>query len=416
MTGALTHTLEARLAQAVPDADERVRVTRLLESCMRAIADMSRMDESLYERLAAGEGSLLAQQEAGALLLQLAAVTLDGLGELVGVLSREGYLQALPGSTTLPDDLEFDLGGGHAPEPAQLGLDELDIDGALAGLSPAQESSARRTQEVAEAARSIGYGIQSQLDGFYRRFDAAVRGGHLGQAMEDLDDTRNATGDGVFALITAVMKAYLPELSPDVVVPTHRSTLQRALLVRIGVADLCRLVERDNGIFQDAAGARADQEGALARLCHTLENYIASEAFRMMRPADRWELSKALTALNAGGPGLATRQAAEGLAKFLDSLSSINQRDALRRHDLEVLRELEQALDAARDVAGVSFSGAMSLVQQAQALAVRLYGLSRELDLLLIRWRLDPPQLNRPGDLEQVVSQLGALVRAHARS
>lgn len=411
----LDPSLEALLLDAAPDPGEFASVRGLLEGCLRGLGDMARLDEALFERLSGGEGELLELQDPTPVLLHLAGVTLDGVRELLHGLDALGFVPPEDAGPPV-EDLDFDVSAPKAP-PDSLGLDELDIDGALSGLHEAPDPNAGSERQV-QLRRVVGtlrYGMQSQLAAFERRFEAALDGGHFAQAMEDLDDTRNALGEGVFALVTALCEAYLPDVRADAVVTGHKSALERALLVRRGLADLARGVDRENWAVQDAQHAELGAQ-ALERLRLLLAGYIRQEAFRAMRPADRWELLKVGRTLEGAPLNNRTRQACEGLAKYLESLSSINQREVLRRHDVTVLKDVRENLEAARPLLGISPLGAQQLLATALTQLGALYGKNRELDALLIQWRLTPPDLQDPGDVEDVLRELGPVLAAQGLS
>jgi hypothetical protein len=405
----LDPSLEALLMDAAPDPGEFASVRGLLEGCLRALWDMARLDDALFERLSGGEQQVLDLEDPTPVLLHLAAVTLDGVRELLHGLDALGFVPPEDVGAAL-EELDFDVSAPRAPQDS-LGLDELDIDGALSGLHAAPDPVRQRQAGLRKLVGSLRYGMQSQIAGFERRFDAALEGGHMAQAMEDLDDTRNAVGEGVFALVTALCEAYLPDIRAESVVPGHKSALDKALLVRRGLADLTRSVDHENWRIQDQDDVEQGA-AALDRLREQVHGYMRGEAFRAMRPADRWELLKVTRLLEGATLGTRTRQTCEGLAKYLEGLSSINQREVLRRHDVAVLKDVRENLEAARPLLGISPFGAQQLLAAAVTQVGGLYGKSRELDALLIKWRLTPPDLQHPGEVEEVLRELSQVLSA----
>lgn len=414
MNATLDPALEASLLDNVADDGEFARVRDVLGASLAALSDFSLLDESLFERLAGGGGRLLDDSNPAPELLRLQSLTLGGLSRLLSLLEAHGFLGGLdaPENGDASAEMEFDLGGPLQPDP--LGLDEGDIDGALSLLAPGPDSSVVARTKFAGSVATIAYGLKSQLHAFRARFLVAVNGGHFPPAMEDLDDTRNATGDGVFALLSAVCEAFLPGVKPESLVQNHKSELQRALLVRRGLADFSRSVDRDNWFVQDPSLPAPEQARALQRLGQTLAAFMRSDVFGAMRPGDRFEILKVHRALEGQPLTPSVRNACEGLSKYLESLSSINQRESLRRHDAEALKELQGSLEAARPLMGISHHAASSQVQQALQHAGRLYGRSRDLDALLVTWRLTPPDLNTQGDLEEVIGGLTKVMDLHS--
>lgn len=408
----LEKALEQRLAEQVPDERLRRQVYAVVVGARAVIRDLRRLDESLYERLSAGEVGVLESADPSAELARLKDQTFGTLTDLLWAMKSEGLLNSEDARTNIPDELDFDTVDSQPPAPADsVSMDEEDIMGALEGLAPQRpQPTAALMAELRTLLAAVGHSLLTQIQGFEDRFFRSLAAGNHQAAMEDLDDTRNGANEAMYALISGVFQQVMPQVDAEVLVPGYLSTLQRALLVRRALADLTHMVDAQNVVLQDRRTSPPDLEYALGRLRRGLVEFIKADAFTAMRPADRWEFMKFQRGLQ--GPGMVeVRQTAEGLAKYLESLSSINQREALRRHDAEILRDLAQLMEAATPLLDISPQAAVSQVQEALPLASRLYGRNREVDHLLTVWKLTPPDLSLRSELEEVIRRLTDISR-----
>jgi len=280
------------------------------------------------------------------------------------------------------DDLEF--GEGSAP-PARQGddfdLGASDIGTLLDGIGLLEraggQSEAERWAKVVERVRVIEYGLRSQQAEAVQRMEVALAAGKVRQVLGLLDDTQSAASEGVHALVSAVYAEFVPEADPARLVPGYLTSLGRALLVRRGIAELAARVEPLNAELQGPDAAR--HEPALDRVRHSMRLFVSSAVCRSMRAADRWQIVQFEQQLTEE-PLAAARQTCEGLAKYLDSLASINQREVLIAHDLRKLAEMRELLADARQLLDLSPRTAVEMLEKAHLAALALRGRSPILD------------------------------------
>jgi hypothetical protein len=408
-----TSDLHRELLQAIWEPDTREEVAALLNHSLVAVTDLSSMDQAIYEHFRrSGSGNLVKDKNAELVLKALKEGTLGGIRGLDDYLDFKGYLAPISGDDS-DGDMDFDFGDFGAPAaPAQsdVKIDDEAIDDALDSLAPETvKSNPEKWRALKVELSSLAYGLHAQLRDFEARFDMALSGAHYGQAMRELDDTRNSLTDGIFALLATVCEAYLGEVDRAQLLPGHRSTLQKALLVRRGLAELRRSVNARNYLIQDNDADLTQRQRALERLVGVLADFLETDVFGAMRPADRFELLKFHDDLQ-GQTVKAVRLVCEGLDKYLDSLAVVNQRDVLIQHDREVMKDISDLLEAARPLLEISPRAAVDLVRQSFALANELFGWREPLDALLISWRLDPPDLDNPDDVVHIAQRLDELV------
>jgi hypothetical protein len=417
--GARLPAVDPRLVEAVRDPALRPTIGAIAVHTLQALNDLSRLDDSLYTRFMEGGGRVTDDTAPRALLTRLSMVTFRGLRSLLTFLAR---VRPVDPTTIPPEDLQGDdetldfnldaaVDGAMAEGPTSARDDfdfgEMDIDTALDVIEEDPRDEGARWKELREKLSSIEYGLRSQLREFEARFSEMLEGGQIAQALEGLDDTRGSVGEGLFAVLVAVYETFLPTVDASTVAPGYLTSLERALLVRRGLADLTRVVEPQNAIVQGSGPAQA-QEEAIAQIRGALEGFIGGLVFRGMRPSDRWEITKFTRAL-ASEPLAKAKTSCEGLAKYLDSLGSINRREVLVVHDQRAFEELREKLASARTIITVNTVVAADMVHQAMALAERLYGRSRTNDELIRALREASPSLATDTEIEGVVSMLELL-------
>jgi hypothetical protein len=409
-----TSSLHDELLNSIWEPDTRSEVEALLNHSIVAVSDLSSMDQAIYEHYKkSGTGDLAAQGNADLILTALKEATLSGLRGLDSYLEYKGYLAAALAEDS-DMDMEWDFGemtgSPNSSEGDNVNIDDDAIDDALDVLAPEKtQSNPEKWRHLKKELGSVAYGLHAQLADFEARFDNALRSNNYGAAMRELDDTRNSLTDGIFALLATMCEAYLGEVDRAQLIPGHRNTLQKALLVRRGIADLRRSVNPRNFVIQDKDSSTEDKQYHLERLVEILSHFINGEVFGAMRPADRFTLLKFRDDLS-GQPVKAVRLDCEGLDKYLDSLAIVNQRDVLIQHDREVMKDISELLEAAKPLLAISPKGAVDLVKQAFKMAKALFGRREPLDALLISFRLDPPDLENPQEVEDIAQRLDELI------
>jgi hypothetical protein len=408
------------LEAAIRDATIRAQVYGLTQQALRALEGLSRLDDTLYTRFMEAGGSAGEDPASIALLRRVAGVTFRGTRVLLAGLARlhpEGTTNDAPESH---GDLDFDFGSEQLPaaepfapadEPGPEGPDfnDLDIDDALNVIDADERDEPSRWAELREKATAIEYGIRSQTGEFDSRFNETLEAGKYAAALEGLDDSRSAVGEGVVALLIAIYQAFQPEVDTSLVAPGYLSSLARALLVRRSLADLAAKVEPKNAIVQREAAKPDERDRALGEVREALSQFIQSPGFKAMRPGDRWELTKFDRAF-AEVPASEARMTSEGFAKYLDSLGSINRREVLVTHDQRTMHELRETLSAARPLLEYNTGVARDMVLQALATSEQLYGRSRSSDELITALREADPTLASAAEVEAVLSTLELLL------
>lgn len=409
---------DQRLLTAIRDQNIRISASGLMQHALEALSDLQRLDESLYERFMEGGGRVADDAAPEALLRRLSTVTFRGLRSLLQYSQR-----VKPKSKTVPppeaqaEADDFDFGGlddspsGQMPAADQaFDFGDADIGDLLEVIDEhEQRGESERWAELLEKVAAIDYGLRSQMKDLDERLETSLTARQVGQALEALDDTRSSVSEGIFALLSSVYEAFLPEVDPTTVAPGHLTSLGRALLVRRGLTDLTRKVSPSNAVVQNGDRPLEARQAAYVVVRDAMTAFVKSDVFRAMRPADRWELTKFERELRAGG-GPEAALTAEGLSKYLESLGSINRREVLVLHDERALEELRESLSAARPLLEINTQIARDLVKKAYAAAISLYGRNPANDDLIVALREAQPALANAAEIETTVGMLELLL------
>jgi len=142
-----------------------------------------------------------------------------------------------------------------------------------------------------------------------------------------------------------------------------------------------------------------------------MRTFVASVVCRAMRPADRWQMVEFERELSEQPLKLA-KLTSEGLVKYLDSLSSINQREVLLLHDQRTLDDMRESLANARQLMDISPRTAYEMVDRAYQAAQQLRGRHPATDQLVLQLEKNGPTSSNPSEITRFVERLEALLAA----
>jgi hypothetical protein len=378
--------VDSRLQRAISTPKIQQQAGDLVDRSLWALEDLRQLDENLYERFLETRKAPEGPEAAANRIRKLWDDTFKGLLALLD------FCKTLTGSQPSADDsgggdFDFgDFGESAAPATSELGsleLGSLDIGTLLEGLDEGSEKSdTERWKPVLEKVSSIEYGLRSQYNEATQRREVALSSGEMNQVLGLLDDSTSAASEGVAALVAAVYEAFLPDINPTSVVPGYLTTLGRALLVRRGLADLATRLAPHNEVLQGAETSEHQRE--LQAIRTVMRQFVSSVVCRAMRAADRWQMVEFEREL-AEQPLSAARMTSEGLVKYIDSLSSVNQREVLVLHDQRTIEEMRDALASARQLVDLSAKTAREEMARAYQAALRLRGRHPATDALIIQ-------------------------------
>jgi hypothetical protein len=416
--------LDPRLQSAIATPKIQGHAGELVRLALRALDDLKQLDEGLYERFVTTRKAPNDPAAAAAGLRKLWAQTFRGLLELLE------FCRSLEGDAKKrePDaEPSFDFGdledgsledGGATGLGAvtfgegELDLGSSDIGDLLSGIDEHQdEGDAEKWSKVLEKVGSIEYGLRSQHTEACARLEVALEAGEINQVLGLLDDTQSSSSEGVHALVAAVYETFVPDVNPASVVPGYLTSLGRALLVRRGLAELSMTLTPFNNRLQ-ADNTRLHHH-ALRTIREVMQQFVSSVVCRAMRAADRWQMVEFEQDLQSQ-PVAAARLTSEGLAKYLDSLGSINQREVLLLHDTRTLEEMRESLATARGLVDISPRTANEMLERAYQAAQRLRGRNPTTDRLVIQLEKYAPTSSNPTETTRFLERLEAVLAASA--
>lgn len=408
--------MDSRLQRAISTPKILQQAGELIRLCFRALDDLKQLDESLYERFLQTRQAPENPVAYAAGLHRLWDDTFRGLFEVLAF-CRTLTAGEDKSNASSDDSAAFDFGDfGESGPPAQpdLSIGAAEIGDLLENLDDvSSKDDSERWQGVVDKVSSIEYGLTSQLKDARERFEVAIRAGERNHVLGIVDDTQSSSSEGVHALVAAVYETFVPDVAPATVVPGYLTSLGRALLVRRGLADLASKLTGYNDTLQN--DREADEHAhALAQVRSQMRTFVNSVVCRAMRAADRWQMVEFERELSEQ-PLRSARQTSEGLVKYVDSLSSINQREVLQLHDSRVIAEMREALSSARQLLDLSQTAAREQMDRAYQAANRLKGRSPVTDELLVGLERFSPNSSRPGENAAYLEKLEQMLAAADR-
>ena len=357
-----------------------------------ALGALDKVDDSLYDRFVANRASREEPETANASLRTLWNETFRTPLLLLAYcrkLDGRQKKRAPSAPVVLGDEPEEEIDElgdletfASAPEDSlEFGADDIgDLVEGL-GMDP-KRPELERWGEALDKIASIRYGLAGQTDDATERTEVAIGAGHANQVLGLLDEMTSTWNEGIHALVVAVYEAFVPDADHGSVVPAYKTTLRRALMVRRGIAGLLAELAPINDVLQSTERMRHPE--SLVTLSERLHRFVTSDLCRAMRAADRWELTQFDQRLENEDLGEA-KLTAEGLVKYLESLTVVNQREVLVEHDRRVVSAIREALSVGKELADLSPATTYEIIGKACTHAQDLLGRSAGLDAMLKR-------------------------------
>jgi hypothetical protein len=209
--------------------------------------------------------------------------------------------------------------------------------------------------------------------------------------------------------------ARVDELTRADIVPGYAQDLAQAVLVRQAATNLAFLFRGHAKRIAQSGDDRV--AAALQDALRDVHAFCRTRALQGLRTPDKRIFLEARAQMHLLGREKPSRpreikQAAENMARFLESLSVISRRENLRLHDREQLAAAGRALESARQRLAQPARARPALVEAVRA-ASALYGRDAQLDAYLraqrhfpADWMADP---ELPGEIERLSAVLAAV-------
>ena len=357
--------LRARL-EAITDSRARERVNRVVDGALACLGRLKGIDFLGLER------------EAGATSARELWAGIEGLVAQMWLAVEELSKSVRP-LVRAHEDLQ----------PKETPGAELDLD--LGGPKPAAAPKRVPTVEerINESAWAMSFVLQGELDGFRGRVPVLTRVNDGWELVSAVQDHVGHLNSAVTAIVTSIFtslpggSAVDPEASQSLDLFSSRELRTRVFALR-------------DEVIAIEAGLRARSASGwlqeLERVRALVDTFMFSPAFAWMRAGDKrafLEHQRALADIMAMWSPLRAepaRRAVETLARYLEALEVINQRECLRNYDRAALARVVAHLTEAEASGDASRRPAIAkgLVALAEA-----QGRDRGLDELLAQ-TLDP--------------------------
>jgi len=291
-------------------------------------------------------------------------------------------------------DVAFDLVDDSPPElPLRDSLGQQVDDWLATTLENTEDQRARLRQRPAEEQRKdVQMAIEplaTILINETARFASRLRNPNIvaqrWALLSDLQEFR-----GKFAKLLGALRIGLlgpfTDLSEDELIGDYRTEAEASTVLREAFVHL--ELDTERLIVAWESGTPNERRFALEELLVRLMRFAASDAFALVRAPDKRaiiEFRKDL-ALQLGrdaGNKRAVGELLEGFAKFLEVMRSLNQREALVRHDKAMMADLRGRLIVIGEVLPLDFDSALRLFEEAREAVQLLYGREPMLDVWL---------------------------------
>ncbi len=397
----MTHALSAmgamdpeRLAlriRELDDDDDRDEVTRIVEGGFTCLSRIQSINFHALERSTTAKDARDIWASASE---QVRGMWL-AVEELNGILAP--LVEAHEASQE-SGDLDFDLELGDSDDtPAS---------------TPEPTGPMTPLERIGETAWATCFVLNGEIQGFRKRLPALMKLDDGWELIGDLQDHVGHVKAAVNAILTGVYSS-LPSALEDGSASEHSFELTASLELRVRVFELRDQILR---IEEQMSKVPPHQWEKFLRLAlQLIDSFMFGPGFAWMRAGDKRTFitqHRALAEiLELYSPlrGVPAKNIVSNLARYLEALEVINQRELLVEHDREKLEVVVDNLEVAR--AGDSAQRRPALAGALAALA-ELEGRDRELDGLIAQ-TLDPVTAVPEAELYRLASSLLAKLRGH---
>ncbi|MBI5510056.1 MAG: hypothetical protein HY903_14965 [Deltaproteobacteria bacterium] len=308
--------------------------------------------------------------------------------------------------------------GGAAPAGDGLNLDafsagdEAPVEpgaapAAVAVPAPAATSMNPLLHRIGETAWAMSFVLSGEVQGFRRRIAALLKLEDSWELVDAVQDHLAHTRNGLVALLNGVFLALPSRLGEDAEseasfeLTVARELRSRVFELRDSILDLER---------QLRTLPPPSWQPLLARAKDAVEAFMFSPGFTWMRAADkRAYLSQRqvlIEVLEMWSPlrAVPARRAIETMARFLEAMQVLNNRESLVAHDRAALMTVVSKLELAAKAHG---SSAREAVGAALAALAEAQGRDRELDQLLAQSMVP----GNPIRVGEILTRAGSVLR-----
>lgn len=427
-----------RVIANITEPHIRTSVEQLLKNSIVALNKLSGLDDAIFQCYKLDDAGAEYKAELDLTVTELRSRILGGTRTLIEYLETSGWVHkkgtdgfAAFENTDQVDldinlDADFDLAFGDdfdaafseartarssASLPSLPEMRDIDIDEAFDFLEPeSQVNTQEHVDRLRDELTSISFALRDQLDTFEYRLRTAFHQANYSLVIRELDTSREALREGLFAMVSSVFRDFAPDITSLDFLPGYRDILQHALDMRQSLTRLAKWSNPSNAIVQNMALEQDERTQALHSMIELLENFIESPGFRAMQAPERWEFVNFARNMRVSSFRKAA-QSAEGFVKYVESLMMMAPSEIITQHDQETIRNIHELLGAVRSLLLISPASAKDMLLDSLDQAHRLYGRDPYLDEQLEKWAEAPPNWKDNTMIPHIVERLERLLR-----
>ncbi|HEX4382225.1 MAG TPA: hypothetical protein VH083_04725 [Myxococcales bacterium] len=386
----LAREVEGRILQvsAKFESGLRERVTRLLLTAAEAVLKLSDLDLVRHESNEEQGGHTLALWEE---LAPVMGSTVQHVNELID----DASLEFPPPPEA---DVEDNLDDAFGPAKQEGNRDD-------------EEELLTRDQEVAKLVSAVCGGMRRDVKGLGERLRNPQVMSDPWMLISDLLEFRGRVRGALGELIYQVA-SFVAEVDREDVVPGYLAELESGIIVRQATSNLAFLFRGHT----KRIGAASDERilPALQDAWKDLHSFSRTRALPALRTSDKrifLETRATLYRLLKTSPPHVReiKQSVENLARFLDSMSVVSRREALRLHDRAQLAKVGRHMELAQSNLLQPEAARNELGAGLQA-AMRLYGRDVQLDAYLRGQRHFPSEWLSDTEIPYEVERVAGLL------
>lgn len=271
------------------------------------------------------------------------------------------------------DDFDFDL-GPHDNSNAESG----------------DESANHTESNLAQSLSAFSQNLKHEQRVLRDSFNAPVAETDPWTVFERVGEFRGRTRSGIGEMFFLAAREFAVVRKEDVV-PFYKEDVHTSLVLRQAITHLRARIDLYRSRLEDQL-QKDDPEGiraAVSGLHDLFDAFMQTDAYVSLRVVDRRsciDLRQSLAQLisEEKPPRRQVETAVDGLAKFLDSLTLVNQRELLVIHDREAIADTEPHLESIEEaVATDDPAAAREALRRALRTARPLFGREPTFDVLL---------------------------------
>lgn len=285
-----------------------------------------------------------------------------------------------------PDPADFDIDSSEGDDFDDLEFDVMDDSGARAGatqkIAPIEPTKPARpvAEQVAELMQSYEPMLAQEVEQQLERLSSPTIRNEQWTLLGELVDFRDRIIGALHAMVAGICNVF-QKVRAEELFTDARETYERLVALRRSLADL----ELDVDFYNRAIGKAENDELPmfLELLMGKLAEFSNHPSYQFLRPPQKQFVRQTILELGSQAQRLrptSARQAADGFAKFLESMRTISLQEVLVDNDKLAAKEGREFLDRAAGLLRTDADQALFQVMHAVRRLGQLYGVDHSVD------------------------------------